>query len=209
MKGDKQNKAVGSTPEAEDGHAVSVVATAAGDAAGNVASSATVGSTDTVGELQAKVDKLEDGLLRSRAELQNAQRRAATERLDAVRYANAELMKSLVHVVDDFERALSAADQSGDMKSLLEGMRLVYQNFSKALADHGLETVDALNQPFDPSLHEALMQQPTAEKPAGTVIEQAAKGYRLRGRVIRPARVIVAKAPDAGPSPKLEMHNGD
>ena len=115
-------------------------------------------------------------------------------------------MKPLVQIVDDFERALSTADPTKDMKPFVEGMRLVHQNLTKALADHGLETVEASNQPFDPSLHEALMQKPTTQHSAGTVIEQVAKGYRLRGRIIRPARVIVAKAPETSAAPEPEMN---
>ncbi len=197
MKGKQQHDPHGSQPQdaatqSDEGRSASVVATAAGE---DVPSAATV---DAGPELQTKVEKLEDSLLRARADLQNAQRRASADRLDAVRYANAELMKSLVQVVDDFERALSTADRTKESRAFFEGMQLVYQNLTKALAEHGLETVDAMNQPFDPALHEALMQKPTAQHPAGTVIEQAAKGYRLRDRVIRPARVVVAKPADGG-----------
>jgi molecular chaperone GrpE len=151
-------------------------------------------SEDPVAELQAKVAKLEDSLLRAKADFQNLLRRSAAERLDALRYANAELMKSLVKVVDDFERSLAAAAKPNNLPAVVEGVRLVYENLTKALSDHGLETIEALHRPFDPNVHEALLHQPCDDHPPGTVIEQIAKGYRLCDRVVRPAKVIVAKA---------------
>jgi len=154
-------------------------------------------TADVVAELQTKVVKLEDSLLRAKADFQNLQRTSAVERADAFRYANAELMKLLVRVQDDFERSLAAASKPDNLQAVVEGVRLVYENLSKALADHGLEPIDALHRPFDPKVHEALLHQPSDEHPPGTVIEQIAKGYRLRDRVIRPAKVIVAKEPDS------------
>jgi len=163
-----------------------------------VASTSEGASTaDVVTELQAKVAKLEDALLRAKADFQNLQRTSAVERTDAIRYANAELMKLLVRVVDDFERSLAAASNPDNLQAVVEGVRLVYENLRKALADHGLEPIEALHRPFDPNIHEALLHQPTEEHPPGTVVEQIAKGYRLRDRVVRPAKVIVAKEPES------------
>jgi len=153
--------------------------------------------SDPLAELQSRVAKLEDSLLRAKADFQNLQRTSAVERADAIRYANAELMKLLVRVVDDFERSLAAASKPDNLQAVVEGVRLVYENLRKALADHGLEPIEALHRPFDPNVHEALLQRPSDEHPPGTVIEQIAKGYRLRERVVRPAKVIVAKEPDS------------
>jgi molecular chaperone GrpE len=196
---ERESEAPGRTLS-DDGQTVSVVARANGEGAAEGEASS--------GDLQAKVERLEDSLLRARADLQNAQRRATTERLDAVRYANAQLMKSLVPIVDDFERALSTASQTANEAALVKGVRLVYENLIKALADHGLETIEALDQPFDPTMHEALMQKPTTAVPSGTVVDQVARGYRLGGRVVRPAKVIVAKAPDGGAAVEPEIDNG-
>lgn len=143
-------------------------------------------------ELRGKVDKLEDALLRARAEYQNFQRRAAIERAEAIRYANAGLMKSLLSVLDDFERAMSSPPGSSD--TIDEGVRLVYENLLKALREHGLETIEAGEEPFDPSVHEAMMQQPSADHPTGTILQECAKGYKLRDRVLRPSKVVVSKA---------------
>lgn len=151
-------------------------------------------ATSDTAALRAKVEKLEDALLRARADYQNFQRRAAVERSEAIRYANAGLMKSLLGVLDDLERAMSSP--SGETGAVDEGVRLVYENLLKALRDHGLETISADNEPFDPSVHEALMQQPSADHPSGTILEEFAKGYRLRDRVLRPSKVVVSKAVD-------------
>ncbi len=147
-------------------------------------------------ELQTRVDSLEDSLLRAKAESQNIQRRAIAERNDAIRYANAELMRTLIPVLEDLDRTFAAANSAD--QSILEGMRLVHANLVKALRDFGLEPIEAAGEAFDPSIHEALMHQPTGEMPPGRVMEQVTRGYRLRDRVLRPARVIVSKAPESG-----------
>lgn len=152
----------------------------------------TVAPLDEAAELRGKVEKLEDALLRARAEYQNFQRRTAIERAEAIRYANAGLMKSLLSVLDDFERAMSSP--TGESETVAEGVRLVYQNLFKALREHGLEAIETGSEPFDPSVHEAMMQQPSADHPAGTILEEFAKGYRLRDRVLRPSKVVVSKA---------------
>lgn len=148
---------------------------------------------DPIAELQAKVDSLEDSLLRAKAESQNIQRRAATERSEAIRYANAELMRALIPVLEDFDRAFDAAGPTD--KPILEGTRLVHANLMKALRDFGLETIEVSpGDEFDPTIHEAMMQQPSDTVIPGNVVEQVTRGYRLRDRVLRPARVVVAKA---------------
>lgn len=147
---------------------------------------------DELTELREKVVKLDDSLLRARAEYQNFQRRAAISQSEAIRYANAGLLKSLLGVLDDFERSMSSS--SGEDNDVDEGVRLVYENLQKALREHGLETIDAVGKQFDPSIHEAMMQQPSSTHPPGTVLEEFAKGYRLGDRVLRPSKVIVSKS---------------
>jgi molecular chaperone GrpE len=151
---------------------------------------------DPVAALQARVEELEDRLLRARADAQNTAKRAAAECADAVRYGNAQLMKSLLGVLDDFNRSLEALEKEQAPKSVIEGERLIYENLLKALQAAGLQEIEALHKPFDPSQHEAMLQQPSADHPAGTVLQEVAKGYRLHDRVIRPSKVIVSKAAD-------------
>lgn len=150
------------------------------------------GDDDPVKRLEQEKAALENSLLRAKADYQNLQRRSAADRLDAVRFANAELMRSLLAVVDDFERALQAGETHQGSEAVTDGVRIVYDHFLKALKDQGLEPIEALHQPFDPTIHEALMQRPTDAHPPGTVVEEVAKGYRLHERVIRPAKVVVA-----------------
>jgi molecular chaperone GrpE len=145
-----------------------------------------------IAELQAKVASLEEGLLRSRADFQNLQRRTASERSEAIRYANADIIRSLLNVVDDLERTVLAADQGQDFKAVGAGARLALENFMKALREHGVEPILAADQKFDPNIHNALMRQPSSQHPAGTVLQQVAKGFRLRDRVLRPASVVVS-----------------
>lgn len=151
---------------------------------------------DPLTELQTRVDQLEDKLLRARAEAQNQQKRAAAEHSEAIRYANAGLVRSLLGVLDDFERSLAALENDDTPPALVEGVRLIYENLLKVMREGGLGEIEALHKPFDPSLHEAMMQQPNGDYPDGTVIEEVARGYRLHDRVIRPSKVVVSKAPE-------------
>jgi len=151
---------------------------------------------ETVETLKRRVAMLEESVLRAKADYQNIQRRAVIDKSEAIQFANADLMKSLVAVLDDFERSIQSADAGDDPAAVLQGIRLVYDNLRKGLSDHGLECIDAAYQPFDPHLHEAMMQQPCDDHAPGTVINEIAKGYKLRDRVIRPAKVVVSKAPD-------------
>lgn len=160
----------------------------------------TVGDTDvnppSADEMKTQIEALTEQLARAKADYQNLQRRTSNEMNDAVRYANAELMKSLLSVLDDFDRALAAGEDSEQSEELMEGIRLVHTNFMRSLQLQGLEVIDALHKPFDPSFHEALLQKPSDQHPPHTVIEEAARGYILRGRVLRPSKVIVSKSPE-------------
>lgn len=145
---------------------------------------------------ESRVAELEDKLLRARAELKNVQRRAAVERSEALRFGNAELMRSLLGVVDDLERSLAASRETTDVASLVAGVQLIYDNMMKAMRDHGLEEIVAKDQPFDPNVHEAMLQQPSEDRPPGTVVDEIARGYKLHDRVLRPTKVVVAREAD-------------
>ena len=176
---------------------------------GTVASEANppVTGSETVGgaELEAlkaraaKADENWERLLRATADVDNYKKRAARERDDAVKYANENLMKKLVPVLDSFEMALSAGNQSpgqaGAAQSLQTGILMILQQLKSALAESGLEEIDAAGQPFDPNWHEAVSQQESAEVPEGHVLQQLRRGFKLRDRLLRPALVIVARPP--------------
>ena len=135
-------------------------------------------------------------LLRTAADFENYKKRAARERTEASKYATESLLQKLIPVLDNFEAALSAADAaSGD--ALQTGVNMIYQQLKSALKEAGLQEVDATNQKFDPTMHEALSQAESSEVPEGHVLQQLRKGYKLHDRLIRPASVVVAKPPGA------------
>jgi molecular chaperone GrpE len=147
----------------------------------------------------AKADEYWDRLLRAAADLENFKKRAARERQEAVKFANESLLTSLIPALDNFDMALAAVDNAGSSaaESLKTGIVMVYNQLKAALAEAGLEEIDASGQPFDPKLQEAVSEQESAELPEGHVVQQLRKGYKLRERLIRPASVVVARKPAA------------
>jgi molecular chaperone GrpE len=136
--------------------------------------------------------------MRSLADLENYRRRANREQEEARRFESLRLVRDLLPALDGLNRAISSAEQSGDQQALLNGIRMVAQQFRDILRGHAAEPIDALGKPFDPNLHEALTQVPSAEHPPMTVLQVVELGYRMHDRVVRPARVIVSSAPPAG-----------
>jgi molecular chaperone GrpE len=147
----------------------------------------------------AKADEHWDRLLRTRADLDNYKKRAARERQDAVRFANLSLVEKLIPALDSFDMALAAVGnpEGNHLESLKAGIAMVHTQLRSALAEAGLQEVDATRQVFDPNLHEAVSHVESSELPEGHVLQQLRKGYRLHERLIRPATVVVAKKPAA------------
>ena len=133
-------------------------------------------------------------LLRQAAELENYKKRSSRERDDAIRYANESLLKDLLPVVDNLERAIAHASGGGNGKPLVDGVEMVLRGLADALAKHGVIPILALGQPFDPTKHEAMTQVETDDHEPNSVVEELHKGYMLRDRLLRPALVSVAKA---------------
>jgi molecular chaperone GrpE len=152
---------------------------------------------DSLKTQAAKAAENWDLYLRARAELDNYRRRATRDRQEAVRYASQGLVEKLLPVLDSLEKAAEAAqtDDAKALESLREGVVLVQGQFRNALAESGIEAIDATGQPFDPNLHEAVAHHESAEVADGHVLQQIRKGYRLHERLVRPATVVVAKAP--------------
>lgn len=142
--------------------------------------------------LRREVGELKDKNLRLLAEVQNQQKRFAREKQEALRYAEADFARELLVILDDFERTQESAKSATDAKAVAEGVKIVYDHFLKVLQQRGITTIESVGKPFDPNLHEALMQQPSADVAAGVVLQEAARGYRMHDRVLRPARVIVS-----------------
>ena len=157
---------------------------------------------DELATLKAEAEKARhyyDQWLRTTADLDNYKKRATRERQEAIRFANEALIEKLIPVLDNFDSAFAAAGNANApaLQSLQTGISMIYQQLKTALTDAGLEEIDASNQPFDPTWHEALAQKPSADVPEGHVVQQLRKGYKLRDRLLRPAGVVVAKHPAA------------
>ncbi|MCC7084155.1 MAG: nucleotide exchange factor GrpE [Pirellulales bacterium] len=136
-----------------------------------------------------------DKMLRAQAELDNYRKRARRELEDERRYAEIDLMRDLLPVLDNIARAIDAAEKKADAASLLEGFKMVRQQLTSMLDKHHCKVIEAEGKPFDPAHHEAVMQQPAADKPDNTVMNVVQTGYQLHDRVVRAAQVIVSKMP--------------
>ena len=156
--------------------------------------------TDAVKEAEAQISQWREKFLRVKADYQNLLNRSAKERSEAVRFANADFARSLLTVVDDFERTFEAAKTAESVGVVVEGLRMVYDHLLKLLRDHGVEPIEAEDRKFDPFEHEAMAQQPSDECPAGMVLSVQRRGYRLHERVLRPAGVIVSAGDGGEPS---------
>lgn len=152
-----------------------------------------VGAQDTAAELAAANDRL----LRLHAEMQNLRNRTSREISDERKYAALPVLRDLLPVLDNINRAIEAAEKAGEVENLLEGFRLVRQQLITTLANHGAEAISALGQPFDPNFHQAILHQPSQE-PANIVTMVTQEGYKLHDRVVRPAQVIVSSGPPQG-----------
>jgi molecular chaperone GrpE len=144
-----------------------------------------------VEEPQQPVQAEDDRLLRLAADFDNYRKRAAREREQYVALANERLLKELLPILDDLERALAAAEDHEEAQ-LEEGVRLVHRSLESLLERNGVQQI-ATDGKFDPHVHEALLTQPAEDKEQGDVVDVLQKGYRLGDRVVRPARVIVAE----------------
>ncbi len=133
-----------------------------------------------------------DRVLRLQADMENLRMRTSRELAEQQRYAALPLIRDLLPVVDNIERAIEAAEKSGEAKSLLDGFKLVHQQLLTLLEQHQCKPMAALGEPFDPNLHAAILQQANEDIPANHVAQVAQEGYLLHDRVVRPAQVIIS-----------------
>ncbi len=146
-------------------------------------------------DAEAELATQQDRVLRLQAEIQNLRTRQARELADARQYASIDLMRDILPVVDNIDRAIEAAGDGSETAGLLEGFKLVRQQLVTALAQHGCKEIDAEGETFNPDLHQAILQQPSDELPAGQVMMVTQAGYQLHDRVVRAAQVIVSSGP--------------
>ena len=146
-------------------------------------------------DLQTELQQQKDRSLRLQAEMQNLRQRTAREVAEERRYGPLPLMRDILPVVDNIDRAIEAAEKVDDADSLLEGFRMVRQQLMTTLQQHHCEEIEAEGVKFDPELHEAMLQQPSPDHPSGDVLTVVRIGYRLHDRVVRPTQVIVSSGP--------------
>jgi molecular chaperone GrpE len=147
---------------------------------------------DEVLQLKAELAEAQDRALRSLAEMENFRRRTRRELEDERRYASVPLLRDLLPVFDNINRAIAAAEKTQDAASLLEGFKMVRQQLDEVLQRHQCREIPALGEPFDPNRHEAISAQPSAEHAPNTVLHVVQPGFQIHDRVIRPSQVIVS-----------------
>ncbi len=148
--------------------------------------------TTEIQKLEAEITELKDKYLRLYADFENFRRRTAKEKLELISTAGEELMKAVLPVMDDFERAMASFELTTDIEPLKEGVGLIFNKFSKTLESRGLKPMIAKGEVFDADLHESITQFPApTDDLRGKVIDEVEKGYLLNDKVIRYAKVVV------------------
>lgn len=155
-------------------------------------SAAETAALDPLEQALQDIDKWKDLAYRSQAELDNFRKRTTREAQEARTYANGELLRSLIPILDTFEMGLDAARTESETSMIFMGMQMVHRQFQDLLKDFNVQEVEALGKPFDPNIHDAVSQEPTSDQPEGTILRVTRRGYRLKDRLLRPASVIVA-----------------
>lgn len=150
---------------------------------------------DQLAAVQAEASENRDRMLRMAAELDNFKKRSARELDDLKKYATENLLRQLLTVVDNLERAIASASPDNDNgQSLVDGVALTLAEIMKILEKHHVQPVQALGEPFDPAFHQAMCQEECADQPPNTVVQEFQKGYLIHDRLLRPAMVVVSKA---------------
>lgn len=149
---------------------------------------------DKIAELEAAAAEAKDRYLRLAADFDNYKRRSRQEQLETIQHASSELISRLLPGLDDLHKALDHKPEGVD-EAWVKGVELSVRKLEEALRAHGLEAIEAVGKPFDPQVHEAIGHEESSEHPEDTVVQVLRPGYRIRGRVVRPALVKVARPP--------------
>ncbi|RME33247.1 MAG: nucleotide exchange factor GrpE, partial [Deltaproteobacteria bacterium] len=151
-----------------------------------------------------------DLYLRSQADLENYRKRMQREKQDLARFANESLLREFLPVIDNLQRAVDhAREQQNDSGALLEGVQMTLDQFARTLEKFGVTPIEAAGQAFDPAVHEAMGQVVSEDLPPNHVAQELQKGYRLHDRLLRPALVMVSKAPEGGSEAETGADTGD
>ena len=173
-KGDEETPSASPTPESERAEAP---------------------AKDPIETLRAECEALKDKWLRAQAECANVSKRLRQQHAEALKHAGMDLARSMLPVLDSLERTLASIEESARDDPVAHGVKLIADEFLEALRSHGVEPIDAMGQPFDPTLHEAIRQDHESDLRPGMVSQEYQRGYRMGDRILRPAQVAVAAEP--------------
>jgi len=175
-----------------------------------------VANEDEVTKLQEKLAQAleetkvhQEQYLRTLAEMENLRKRTQRDKEELAKYANESILREILPVIDNLERAVEHAEQAASDEGLFEGVQMTLTQFSQLLSKFGVEPVDAIGQPFDPAYHQAMGQMESEDYPVNTVVQQMQKGYQLNKRLLRPAFVMLAKAPVAADPEDIDTEDRD
>jgi molecular chaperone GrpE len=152
------------------------------------------GTGDPLADARAEAAKMKDAWLRTAADFDNFRKRTRKELDEARRSGREDLLRAVLPVFDNLERAIQSSQRTSDVKAMADGLAMVLRQFTEALGREGISRVPTVGQPFDPGVHEAIQQVETSEHPPGTVLAEVQPGYTQGDRLMRAAMVVVAKA---------------
>jgi len=157
--------------------------------------------TDPLAAMQAEMERWRDLAYRSQAELDNFRKRVAREQQETRAYANADLLRSLIPIMDNFAMGLDAARAESERSVVFMGMSMVHRQIEDFLRESGVQEIETQGKPFDPNVHEAMAQEASATVPEGTVLRVMRRGYKLKDRLLRAASVVVSSGAAATETP--------
>lgn len=153
------------------------------------------GLKQRVAKLETELAETRDKMLRIAAEHENYKKRTEKEKLEFLKFANERVLKDMLVIADNLERAIETAKRLANPNSIVAGLEMLLNEMLNIFKRYGVEPIDALGKPFDPLVHEALQQKETTEAQPGTVVAEVQRGYKIHHRVLRPSLVVVATAP--------------
>ena len=150
-------------------------------------------SSFEIDKLKKEAEEYKDKWLKVHAEYENTRKRLEKEKHDHIKFANEDIISKLFPIMDNFDMAFAAMEKAEDKEAVMEGIKLVQKEFHRVLEENGVERIETVGKEFDPNLHEAVQAVETEEVPDGEIVEEVRSGYLLNGRILRPAKVKVAK----------------
>ncbi|MDQ7782894.1 MAG: nucleotide exchange factor GrpE [Desulfomonilaceae bacterium] len=192
----KPEKEEGGTITAVEEHAPSQPMTVSGDESSAVDGGEDKADTDPLEAAQKETRENRERWMRAVAELENYKKRIAQERTRMQKYRYEALLRDLLPIVDNMDRAVHHCSETGESDGVAEGLCMIAGMFRDLLQKYGVKEIESLGEPFDPQYHEAIARLPSTDKPANVVVEEMEKGYLYQDRLLRPAKVVVASGQD-------------